>query len=359
MNRPVVQRPGWAAAWAAAMVVACAGSPALAQTSASAEDGEEQADSDESQQSALAAGVVLSSDKSPFLLNSSLATLVGQGTFVGGPQGNANVVSQLSVSPSYRLGGVVLFASQTVAWEWTDPDNATGRQLEPFDTSLGVLWPLSLEAIDTRVQLVGGVRLPISYASRAEGQYGGLFIGGTGIYQTPLKGLQLVLGLRGQVNGSAESLRSDGGDDTTFEDRTLGEVAIASCYARAGEDQATACGAIPTTAQLSGRLSLIYVVGKLTFSTGLSVISQFRGDLGPDDELQSDNARAGLNARTFTSGTVSTSYAAQPWWLITAGITSFQPIQTADGQSVRFPFWNFSGANNNFSSLFLSMTFLY
>ena len=342
-------------------ILACAGAPAVAfaQATATAEQSEENKEGDDSQQAAVAAGVVLSSGQSPFLLNTSLATFVGQGTFVSEPQGNPSVVSQLTLSPSYRLGGVVLFASQTMAFEWTQPDNATGRQFEPFDTSLGVLWPLNLKSIDTRLQLVGGVRLPVSYASRAEGLYGGLFVGATGIYQTPLKGLQLVLGLRGQANGSAESLRSDGGDDSTFDDRALGEVSISSCYTRAGEDQSTACGAVPTTAQLSGRLSLTYNVSKLTFVVGLSVISLFRGDLGPNDELRSENARAGLNARTFTSGTVSMIYAAQSWLLVTGGITSFQPIQTADGRGMRFPFWNFSGANNNFSSLFLATTFLY
>lgn len=307
----------------------------------------------------MAAGVVLAgTDDNAFLLNASLSTFVGQGTFVQGEGGNSSVVSQLTLSPSYRIGRISLFARQTVSWEWTDPDNPSGRQFDALDTSLGILVPFSIKTIDTRVQLVSGIRLPVSYASRAQGLYGGLFVGATAVYRTPLKGLQLVLGLAGQVNGSAESLRADGAD-STFDDRTLGPINVTSCYARAGEDQAAACGAIPSIAQLSGRLALTYLVGDFSFVIGLSVISQIQGDLGPDDELTAEAARTGVNATTFTSGTVSANYVATRWLIIGLGISSFQPIQTADGQGVRFPFWNFSGENNNFSSIFLATSFIY
>lgn len=293
-----------------------------------------------------------------FTLNAGLTQLVGQGTFMSGYADNPSVLTQLSVQPSLTYGKWIFFASQAMTLEYTDPDNPTGRRVTWFDTSLGAVYPVAVDAIDTRFQFTGGLRLPVSHQSRAQGSIGGLYLGTTAMYQTPVKGLQVLVGLRGQLNSSIEGLR-DGDEQSTLEDRTLGTLQAATCFTRAGEGTADACGPVPNVANLSGSLRVSYSRGKFFGVVGLSVLSLVRAYSGPDDRFRAEAARAGLNATTFTVGSISANYQLLRWLVLGAGTQSLQPIQTADGQGMRFPFWNFTGAANNYSSLFVSSTFIY
>ncbi|MCA9554386.1 MAG: hypothetical protein KC933_30400 [Myxococcales bacterium] len=304
----------------------------------------------------LAAGLVVTKDKEGLAwhLNAGVATYVGQGVFASGKGRSGTVLTQLSVSPSLSVGDLLVFASQGVQVEYTDPDNATGRRVEVFDTTLGVQYPLPIPAIASRLALSGGVRLPVSWQSRAQGSIGGVFAGANLAWSPPVDGLQVVVGLRGQLNSSVASLRATG----TVDGPSL-EQEAANCLTRPGERSSDACGVVPNVANLSGQLQVSYTRWDVTASLGFGVLSFVSAYSGPQDELTSPNARAGVNARTFSSGTFQLTYPATDFLLVSAGLSSFQPIQTADGKGMRFPFWNTTGVANGFSSVFTGATLLF
>jgi hypothetical protein len=304
----------------------------------------------------LAAGLVVTKDKDGLAwhLNGGVTTYVGQGVFASGEGRSGTVLTQLYVSPSVSVGDLLVYASQAVQVELTDPDNPTGRRFELFDTTLGVQYPLPLPAIDARLALTGGARLPVSWQSRAQGSIGGLFVGANLVWSAPVEGLQLSLGVRGQANSSVASLRATGSELGP----SLAQEA-ANCLTRAGERSSDACGVVPNVANASGQLQVSYTRWDVTASLGLGVLSFFSAYSGPDDALRSPNARAGANVRTFTSGSLQLTYPVTGFLLVSAGLSSFQPIQTADGKGVRIPFWNFSGVANGFSSVFTGATVVF
>lgn len=333
--------------------------PALAEAqekAASTEDVvEDEAEGDSDGSAAdMAAGVMVTKESGAWSLNANLTTFVGQGVFATGKGRSGTVLSQMSLSPSMSVGPVLLFASQAVQLEYTDPDNRTGRRVAVFDTTFGAQYPMKLEAINTRLALSGGIRLPTSWQSRAQGSLGGVFGGATALWKTPVTGLLVVVGLRGQLNTSLKSLRATGEvDGPSFEQEAV------NCLSRSGEDPSDACGPIPNVANLSGQLQVSYTVKKFTASVGVGVQSFVSAYSGPDDEFTAANARSGVNASVFSSGTVQVTYPATDHIILSGGLSSFQPIQTADGKSMRFPLWNFNGVANGYSSLFLGSTFLF
>lgn len=329
-------------------------SPALAA------EAEAEGDEDDAPAAKLAAGIPVSSQDGDLALglNASLRLLLGQGSFASGAGANPSFISQLSVQPTLQYGAWTFFAGQAVSIEYTEPDNGSGRRLTLFDTSLGVLRPIELSSLNTRLQLSGGFLLPVSHQSRAMGSFGGIFLGLTALYRTPLKGLTVVLGGRGQAMSSVEGLRSVP-DDSRFEDRSLGTLQASTCLTRVGESAANACGPVPNVGNLSGSLRLSYGRGAFFAVLGTSIMTLVRAYDAPDDAFTPDGARTGRLGNTFTSGTASLNYQFAPWLVMGAGTQSFQPLRTANGKNIRFPFWNFTGSANNFSSLFVASTFIY
>jgi len=346
-------RPGLRAALVLGLLLMGAPGAAWAEDPA---DGESQEDDAPSAADRAAGIVVTRAGAGPtWNLSADLSTFVGQGVFASGYGKNGTVVSQLAVAPSLSLGSVVLFASQAMQWEYTKPDNINGRRVAVFDTTLGAQYPLRFDSLNLRVALSGGLRLPVSFQSRAQGSIGGLFGGATAIWNAPVPGLRLSMGIRGQLNTSVASLRATGSVD---EGPSLAQEAV-NCLTRGGEAASDACGVVPNVANLSGQLQVAYTKGKWTGSIGMSVLSFVSAYAGPDDEFTPAAARTGVNARTFSSGSVQVNYSAADFMLVSAGISSFQPIQTANGQGMRFPFWNVNGVANGFSSVQAGTTFFF
>ncbi len=291
-------------------------------------------------------------------IRAGLTQLVGQGSFSSGVGANESVISQFNVQPYLDFQGWNLFANMTLTWEYTDPDNAAGRRLTVFDPSIGARTPIRLDAINSSVWLSGGLRLPVSHMSRAQGTVTRIFLGGVGNWRSPIPGLSARLGLNGQLSLATKDWR-EVEEDSEFEDRALGKVPVASCAARTGDNSADACGALPNLATLSGNLGMGYALGKFSFDLDVSVLSFINAYGGAEDEFTSGNARTGVNASTFTTSRLAVTYFAKSWMAVAAGVNSFQPIQTADGKNMRFPLWNFDGSANNFSNLFASATFRY
>lgn len=65
----------------------------------------------------------------------------------------------------------------------------------------------------------------------------------------------------------------------------------------------------------------------------------------------------GTNSLDLTSGSVSLEYVPFEQWSFSFGVSSQQPALTADGKSVRFPFFDFVSPANNYTTWFLSVSF--
>mgnify|MGYP001570243132 FL=1 len=71
------------------------------------------------------------------------------------------------------------------------------------------------------------------------------------------------------------------------------------------------------------------------------------------DETSGTGASAGRGQRDTTWGTIDLSYSLTDNWGLSFGVTSYQSAKTSDGQSIRFPFFDFrSFADNNTSFYF-------
>ena len=101
--------------------------------------------------------------------------------------------------------------------------------------------------------------------------------------------------------------------------------------------------------------------GQLSFNATAALMQQFSAYWGPDDEKTSVNAQTGLQQRdVFTTGVLQASYAPTSWFFLTVGTQTFQPLYTSTRNGVRvFPFWDFTSAANNFSSVFVDTTFMF
>ena len=61
----------------------------------------------------------------------------------------------------------------------------------------------------------------------------------------------------------------------------------------------------------------------------------------------------------YVRGIISFGWRAMDHLILALGTDSLQPARTADGQSLRFPFWDFVSPANNFSKFFLTASILY
>lgn len=72
------------------------------------------------------------------------------------------------------------------------------------------------------------------------------------------------------------------------------------------------------------------------------------------DELSSAYA-TGENQRDLTWGIVDLSYQMSSWLSYSIGISSYQPAKTADGASLRFPFWDLEARAENYVTFYLDV----
>ncbi len=288
----------------------------------------------------------------------SLTQNVGQGTVVPFPRWNPYVMTQLDATAYVNVYGLIVFASESVTGEWTQPDSYGGSRLNLLgDPRLGAQYNFALPA-GFILQPSAGVRLPVTRVSRAQGLVGAAFVGNNVIWQ-PVSGLLLRTGASVQVNAAVPQLRGFRGqaDVETTLFRSSDRVASGSCLARAGESVAQACGAIPSLGQGVASLGASYTKWGFTGAASLSVLGLLSGYYAPKDQFTSDNAFVGFFPRVFTAGSMSLGYRFTSWFALSGGISSFQPWSMAGNNIPRLPMWDFVSPANNYSTVFVSTTF--
>jgi hypothetical protein len=324
-------------------------------------------------QQALATGQPIVSQDRNWTFSAFVQTSIGQGTFVSptndskfsntvGAGSNAfnRVNMAYGIGPSYTIGDYVI--SGGVSWTtWLSQGGGTNEPGETriSDVSFDCYWQgITFESTGTNINLDGGISLPTSQASRYTSQIVDAFLSAS--VRQPVLGRRLYL--IGSISGDKtfhrftspvlDSNQGDFSENVLFRANgaeNLGDGIIAID----GRNTEYALGA-------SLGANVIVLPGKLNASIGYGFNTFWSYAAGLEkDQFTNPNADPGRGVAQQTSARVGLTYQLPPNFYISAGIRSAQTPKTADNSSFRFPFWNFTGAAANNSSVFASVRFIY
>jgi hypothetical protein len=305
-----------------------------------------------------------------------MQTSVGQGTFVNptndtelseevGDGSNAfeRVNLAYGIGPSYTLGDFIVSGSVS----WTTWLTQGGGSNEPGETrisdvSFDVFWlGHTFASTGTNINLDGGFSLPTSQASRYSTMILDTFLSAS--VRQPVLGRRLFL--VGTLSGGktfheftspvldANTDKGDFNEDVLFR-------------ANGAEDLGDGLIAIDgrnTEYSLSGSIgaNIIVIPGSLNASMayGFTSFWSYAAGIEGQDEFTNPNADTGRGVGQLASGRIGLSYQLNENFILGVNARSAQAPKTADNASFRFPFWNFTGAALNSSSLGASVRFIY
>lgn len=281
-------------------------------------------------------------------------TTVGFGTFVRGHADDPLVTEFLSVRPSFRIdeipGGASLLLRQDLQVELTRPNAPTGRRFDWADTMLWLVAPQLLVEEKTEIVVGGEARLtvPISLESRWADKITAATLGlrlarPFGEWVPQLR----VLGTRHFYLRAAPVHEEDdlGGD---------GDLPIARC-AR-GREEACVGGPYHLAWSLAawGGLSWRF---EERWSATLSMqwVAGWRF-AAPEDEFTSPHAQRGAQrAADVASTTLDLTWQRSERLAFSFGVSTTQPVRTADNRSLRFPLLDVATPANNYSGFYLDV----
>jgi hypothetical protein len=302
--------------------------------------------------------------------SAELGSYIGSGTFYTSGYSDPYVSTSLYLRPTYDLGTRFKLAATGRFYfeeEFTKPDNVVGRRFYPYDGWLS-LAAKELRAFTPAKLTLGGlvrVTLPLSYESHYAHLVTALTVGPslsgeiefgrnpaperrfrfsfTGIVQFT-KYLR-TSDFRGNFPGDTTGCRqvvNGGAASTVSEGPTLG-----------ASDR---CGG-PVNANFGLRSAVIAALSRGRWSLGATFLvdNTFLYDV-PHDSLTAA-AAVDLGREDTTWGIIGLTYAFTDHFAGNVGVSSQQPALDAESRNLRFPFFDFSGANyNNYTQAFVSLT---
>lgn len=303
-----------------------------------------------------------------------LGTYIGSGSFYSGAYHDPYVSTSLYVRPTLDLGTRFKLAASARLYaeeEFTLPDNPNGRRFSPYDAWLSLV-ARNLHTFDAPKLVVGGVLraiLPISYESRYANLLVGLAIGPTftrefdfGRDPAPERRFKLSLtfielftkylrsrDIRGNGPGASSGCQGTGSAGLR-----PGSVAVSAEGPAVGSSDT--CGG-PVNSSFGLRHAFVAALArdKLSLSLTLLIDNSFLYEV-PRDAATSQNA-VDQGRSDLTWGVVAVSYAITDHFSANLGLSSLQPALDAQSKNLRFPFFDFSGANaNNYTQVFVSLT---
>jgi hypothetical protein len=304
----------------------------------------------------------------PFPLKGSVSATnyVGSGTFNTAPF-NPTIGTDLTLSPSAKIGDIGLSLRQGFGIEWTDSDSATyARQVSISDMALNASYAkLKLEDLDIAFNFGGGVDIPLSMVSRNAGKLTSLR-GSAGATWTHSSGFTAgVTANAGYTLAFAQLGQRFASQPVRPYVDDLGNTVTptASCLLRSQDELDTyVCSPIPSVFGFATTLNLGYSMldGQLSFNGSLGYAAGTTG-FAPNDEFTSPNASTVPVLRQRWSADVSASYNVTPWFVLTGGLNSGPPVLTSltTNGGVRTPFFDFflPERYNNFSSVYVDANF--
>lgn len=288
----------------------------------------------------------------------SLISYVGSGTFVSNPYSDDPLFSQaLSLHPRFALSRELSAAAGfTLECEFTEPNNPNARRCAPGDLSL------SLSAadlvrdpwLDGQVRGTFSILLPTSQESRWNHTVVNLRAGagyGATFFDDHLSaglsfGVQKYLHTQ-KTRGPLGS-EPGGGDFPNFLVRRS-----------ATEDGSTGSGgryndnwAFISSANVGWKFT-----DELSAAVSFGLYNYLRYS-APDD-IFADDSRPLAGRTDVTTGSLEVSWTPLAHFAVDLGVTSAQPALTADGKSLRFPFYDFISPSNNFTRWYLAVHLSY
>jgi len=295
---------------------------------------------------------------------------IGSGSFYTSGYRDPYVSTSIYIRPNLDLGTrfkLALSARFYFENEWTLPDNPVGRHFYPYDGWLSLVARELKRWSPAKLTLGGTVRftVPISYESRYANLWtaatAGLSLGGEltfGHNPVPEKQFKFTFALIGQFTKYVHSVDirgNAGGASSGCRPVNVGSVASGT------EGPATAesdrCGG-PYDPDFGFRSAGVLGLARGKWSLGMTLLidNTFLYYVSPDDGLTSPNA-VNRGREDSTWGIVGLTYAINDHFAANAGVSSQQPALNSRLTAVRFPFFDFSGANaNNFTQAFVSLT---
>lgn len=374
-------------AWAFAQSAPDAGTPPQdASSQATSTDSEEGEQTEEGQQQqaggALANAVQARTPEaqaaqSGFQFIAEEDLYLGTGTFIN-PDLYASFYTFLTIVPQYlfSVGGQRLVASANfrALYEFTMPDNATGRRFSMYDSSLS----LSAPALFKEKWLTGigfspsvGLTIPTSPESWNAGLITTLRLGlvasrsfhfndqGAGIdFRVTLNGTrsfhtQRQTGIRNPaITGGAQR-------DAQGNLLQVCRPADTLCAVAANNTEWTFSASAYTQVRVNGNL-LIYVGYTYLRYWNYAVadsVDQYTSQAVTNDGQPA--AKPGNGQRDYTSTFVGASYQINDHYSVDLGVQTGQSPLKPDNKTVRFPFWATTNQAANATSIYFSLTAAY
>jgi hypothetical protein len=137
----------------------------------------------------------------------------------------------------------------------------------------------------------------------------------------------------------------------------IGEVECGPLGGKALDSGACSLGGYANTSfQFMNRFIVEFVpVERLGITIDFLVYNAFTYDVNPDDALTAENAVPGRGQRDLMAGTFEVSYQVLDQLTLALGTSTLQPPKTLDNEGFRFPFFDFSTASNNFTSIYFDV----
>jgi hypothetical protein len=329
-------------------------------------------------------GVVTGKSSFPLHIQATLDNAVGNGLLAPGYQAQPSWSSSLNLRPTAaipRLPGLPrMNVSASIDFSvnnWLPASSNIGvfdRQVRVGDPSLALILPAIFveEFTGIMMSVVGSVRAPLSITSRQQNlitNAGGAAQFMWGSPETPIGSffVQYTPSARFNFYSQPGPTMPCETPDAYAPPRPLGDPVN-------GLDELPLV--LPRVEQLLpngecviagrqniGSLNNSFATGWSTLDGAHNVTLSLAYSLGFLRPLKSDPSlsspfSSGQNFNENTQGSVSYTYTVPvdfPFFL-TTGVFSGQPVWTADGSTLRFPFWDFITPANNFSGGFFDIT---
>ncbi|MEK6608413.1 MAG: hypothetical protein AABZ30_12190 [Myxococcota bacterium] len=286
-----------------------------------------------------------------------LSNSLGLGTFVENDYSDAPFFGQaLDINPTYKLtDDISADVDWILAWEYTTPDNPTGRRYTPSDVVFRVAHSSLLkDARFTGLTVTSSVLAiaPTSYESRFRGTVTNL-TGRIGVNR-PFLGDRLTPSYRFSATKYLPTQQSPGFLTDPEEQEEIaddqGHLLVACSVAR---DACAGTAGINPSYSFTNRARVDYkVTSKFSAKLILDVTNIFKFET---PEAFSDPNLPSRGRVDMTAGVFELVYSLHERLDLKAGVTSEQPALDSRNDGLRFPFFDFESPSNNFTQFYLSV----
>ena len=303
---------------------------------------------------AMTGGASTAKRKTPFSINVLLEQSLGIGTFVSDQYArNPYYGYTLQIRPRYyftnRLFAELAFALTGELTTSYQTSTTQKRQVMPTDLTLLVKYANVYKIPVLGIDISPFVRMgaPTSYESR----YRNLYLStAAGFNLTRMFGQHVLIDylFRFNKNWNKTAQPTISGGQIALS-RLRGAEDIGGGEVINGEDNNTSFSvynALTGSFIINDQWSITLQLAFQNSWTYLSI---------PKDQFSSANAKAGRGQRDKTFGVLDLTYQPFDHFGFSLGLSSAQPAKTADNKSYRFPFFDFSSAGNNYTTVYFDV----